>query len=148
MTMLLLIRHGENEYTKKGRLAGWTPGVHLNETGQKQARALAARLGKAPLKAIYASPLERVLQTAAPLAEARGLKVQVLDGLGEVRYGGWQGKSLKVLARTKLWRTVQGLPSAMQFPDGETFRAVQSRAVEAVEGITWACRSICSSAWW
>ena len=135
MTLLLLIRHGENEYTRKGKLAGWTPGVSLNEAGQKQAAALAERLKDAPLKAVYSRPLERARETAAPLAAAHKLNVSVMDGLGEVRYGQWQGQSLKRLARTRLWRTVQGLPSAMQFPGGETFRAVQSRAVEAVEGI-------------
>jgi probable phosphoglycerate mutase len=135
MTYLLLIRHGENDYTKKGRLAGWLPDVHLNEAGQKQAQAIAARLGKAPIKAIYSSPLERTRETAAPLALAKNLNVQILEGLGEIRYGVWQGKSLKRLARTRLWRTVQGLPSAMQFPEGETFRVVQARAVEAIEQI-------------
>jgi probable phosphoglycerate mutase len=135
MTLLLLIRHGENDYTKRGRLAGWTPGVHLNEAGRKQAEALARRLDAAPIQVVYSSPLERARETAAPLAAAKGLKVQIIDGLGEVRYGAWQGRSLKQLSRTKLWRTVQGLPSGMEFPEGETFRAVQARAVDAVEVI-------------
>ena len=135
MTQLLLIRHGENEYTRRGRLAGWTPGVHLNEAGQKQAQALAERLSQAPLEAVYSSPLERARETAAPLARARGLKVEIRAGLGEVRYGLWTGKSLKRLARTKLWRVVQQRPSAMEFPEGETLRSVQARVVEAVEQI-------------
>ncbi len=136
MTQLLLIRHGENEYTRAGKLAGWTKGVHLNEAGQKQALALAERLGQAPIVAVYSSPLERARETAGPLAKARGLKAQICAGLGEVRYGEWTGKSLKRLARTKLWRVVQQQPSAMEFPEGETLRAVQARAVEAVEAIT------------
>ncbi|MBP7692396.1 MAG: MSMEG_4193 family putative phosphomutase [Anaerolineales bacterium] len=138
MTLLLLIRHGENDYTKTGRLAGWTPGVSLNATGQQQARALAERLKDAPLKALYSSPLERAQETAAPLAAVKKLPVRIVEGVGEVRYGEWQGRSLKRVARTKLWRTVQSLPSAMQFPQGETFRAVQSRAVEAVEQLVLA----------
>ena len=138
MTILLLIRHGENDYTKTGRLAGWTPGVSLNDTGQQQARALAERLKDAPLKALYSSPLERAQETAAPLAAVKKLPVRIVEGVGEVRYGEWQGRSLKRVARTKLWRTVQSLPSAMQFPQGETFRAVQSRAVEAVEQLVLA----------
>ncbi|HKZ70989.1 MAG TPA: histidine phosphatase family protein, partial [Anaerolineales bacterium] len=89
MTQLLVIRHGENEYTRTGRLAGWTKGVHLNEAGQKQAQALAERLGKAPITATYSSPLERALETAVPLAKAKGLKVHIREGLGEVRYGQW-----------------------------------------------------------
>lgn len=135
MTQLFLIRHGENDYTRTGRLAGWTPGVGLNEIGRRQALALAEKLKAVPLVAIYSSPLERARETAAPLAEAKKLEVQIVAGLGEVRYGQWQGKSLKRLARTRLWRTVQGLPSAMQFPEGETFRSVQSRAVDAVEAL-------------
>ncbi len=135
MTLLLLIRHGENEYTRTGKLAGWTPGVRLNAAGQKQAQALAARLNKAPLAAIYSSPLERARDTAEPLATAKRLPVHVLSGLGEVSYGEWQGKSLKRLARTKLWKVVQTQPSAMEFPGGETLRAAQARAVDAVEHI-------------
>ncbi len=133
MTDVLLVRHGENEYTRKGKLAGWTPGVQLNEKGRAQAQAIATQLAKAPLKAIYSSPLERALETAAPLAKAKGLRVQKLEGVGEVRYGDWTGKSLKVLSRSKLWGTVQRFPAAMTFPNGETFRAVQARAVNAVE---------------
>src|SRR5574341_49630 len=135
MTQLLVIRHAENDYTRTGRLAGWTKGVRLNESGQKQAQALAERLGKAPITAIYTSPLERALETAMPLAKAKGLRVKICEELGEVRYGQWTGKSLKQLARTKLWRVVQQQPSAMQFPKGETLRAVQARAVEAIEEI-------------
>ncbi|HLF01112.1 MAG TPA: MSMEG_4193 family putative phosphomutase [Anaerolineales bacterium] len=133
MADILLIRHGENDYTRKGKLAGWTPGVHLNEKGRAQAQATAVQLAEAPIKAIYSSPLERALETAQPLARATALRVQRLEGVGEVRYGDWTGKSLKALMRTKLWRTVQRHPATMQFPQGETFRAVQSRAVDALE---------------
>jgi len=133
--VILLIRHGENEYTRTGKLAGWTEGVGLNAAGQKQAQALVERLKDVPLKAIYTSPLERAQETAAPLAAARGLTPIVRPGLGEVGYGEWTGKSLKRLARTKLWRVVQGLPSAMRFPGGETIRAAQLRLVDALDEI-------------
>ena len=135
MTHLLLIRHAENDYTRTGKLAGWLAGVHLNEAGQKQAQALAERLSKAPIQAMYSSPLERARETAAPLAQAKGLEVKIRPGLGEVRYGRWTGRSLKVLARTRLWRVVQQQPSAMQFPEGETLRGVQARIVEELEQI-------------
>ncbi len=136
MPIIVLIRHGENEYTRTGKLAGWLKGVHLNEHGQKQAEAIAQRLSQAPIIAVYSSPLERARETAAPLAKAKGLRVKIVDDLGEVRYGEWTGQSLKRLARTQLWRVVQQQPSQMEFPGGETFRAVQSRAVEAVEHIS------------
>ena len=138
MALIFLIRHGENEYTRTGKLAGWTKAVSLNETGQKQAQALAGRLKPLPFKAIYSSPLERAQETAAPLAAALGWKVALRDGLGEVGYGQWTGKSLKRLARTKLWRVVQSLPSAMTFPEGETIRGAQLRLVDELERIAGA----------
>jgi probable phosphomutase (TIGR03848 family) len=133
--VVLLIRHGENEYTRTGKLAGWTKGVSLNEPGRKQAEGLVARLKRAPIKHIYSSPLERARETAAPLAAARGLSVELRPGLGEVQYGQWTGKSLKVLGRTKLWKVVQQLPSAMRFPDGESMRGAQMRMVDAIDEI-------------
>jgi probable phosphoglycerate mutase len=74
MPLVLLIRHAENEYVKKGRLAGRLPGVHLNENGRKQAQAVAERLAGAPIKAIYSSPLERAIETVEPLARALNLR--------------------------------------------------------------------------
>ncbi len=135
MALIFLIRHGENEYTRTGKLAGHTPGVSLNDPGKMQALKLVERLKPVAIQHIYSSPLERARETAAPLAEARKLEVQIRDGLAEVGYGEWTGKSLKRLARTKLWRVVQNLPSSMQFPGGETMRAAQSRLVDALEQI-------------
>ena len=133
MTTLLLIRHAENDYTLKGKLAGWTEGVGLNEQGRAQADALAKRLEKAPLKAIYSSPLERALETAAPLARSRRMPVVRRAPLGEIKYGRWTGKSLKVLRRTRLWLVVQHSPSLMRFPEGESFAEAQARVVEEIE---------------
>jgi probable phosphoglycerate mutase len=132
MPLVLLIRHGENEYVSKGRLAGRLPGVHLNDKGRAQAAALAEALEKTPLKAIYSSPLDRTVETAAPIAEAHKLQVVHRDGLLEVDYGKWQDKTLKQLARQKLWKIVQSRPSQAQFPEGETFAQAQMRIVEEI----------------
>lgn len=129
MTTLLLIRHAENEYVKTGRLAGQTPGVHLNERGREQAAEVSLRLRDAPIRAVYSSPMERAQETAAPLAEALGLPVLPAPGLVEVNFGDWQGRSIKQLRRLKLWQTVQNRPSAMRFPNGESFVEAQERAV-------------------
>lgn len=134
MTTVLLIRHGENNTVGK-RLAGRLPNIHLNEKGRQQAQQIAQALGSAPLKAIYSSPLERALETAAPLARALGLPVQDAPGLVEVGYGDWQGKTLKQLSRYKLWKVVQEKPSEMRFPNGESLVEVQRRAVAEVERI-------------
>ncbi len=135
MPILLLIRHGENDYTKKGKLAGQLPNVHLNERGQKQAQALADSLKEVPFKAIYSSPLERAMETAAPIAAARGLNVIQEPGLLETNVGKWQGRSLKALNLNKQWNVVQHAPSRAQFPDGETFYECQTRIVGALDKI-------------
>ncbi len=131
MPAVLLIRHGVNDFVGN-RLAGRTPGVHLNETGRKQAERLAEALKLAPLKAIYSSPLERCLETAAPLAAAHNLEVVTHPGLLEIDFGGWTGKTYKQMHRMKLWKTVQNKPSEMTFPGGETFAGAQQRIVGAI----------------
>ena len=136
MPVFLLIRHGENEYVKKGRMAGRTTGVHLNETGHLQAQALAERLKDAPIKAIYSSPLERALETAAPLARAVGLEVIPRPGLIETDIGEWAGKTFKSLGRLKVWRAVQFTPSRVRFPGGESFQETQFRICQELETLS------------
>ncbi len=131
---LLLIRHGLNDWVGK-RLAGWTPGVHLNEEGHTQAAALAQRLAAVPLAAIYSSPLERTLETAQPLAEAHGLPVQVREGLGEARCGDWTGRALEELKDEELWPVIQVYPSGARFPGGESLRETQARMVTELDAI-------------
>jgi probable phosphoglycerate mutase len=136
MPLLLLIRHGENDFTKKHKLAGYTPDVHLNERGQSQAHALADGLKDAPIKGIFSSPLERAVETATPIATARGLEIQVEPGLLETNVGKWQGRSLAALRLQKAWKVVQSAPSRAQFPDGETFYECQARIVAALDSIS------------
>ncbi|MCI0519869.1 MAG: histidine phosphatase family protein [Chloroflexi bacterium] len=135
MSTLLLIRHAENDYVKKGRMAGRTPGVHLNEKGRAQAQTLAEKLSKAPVKAIYSSPLERCLETAAPLAQALGLEVTPAAGLMETDVGEWAGQTLKSLRRLKAWRAVQITPSLFRFPGGESFAEAQLRITAEILAI-------------
>lgn len=136
MPLLLLIRHGENDYTRKHKLAGYTPDVHLNERGQSQAQALAEALKEVPIKAIYSSPLERATETATPIATIRGLEVQIEAGLLETNVGKWQGRSLAALRLQKAWKVVQHAPSRAQFPEGETFYECQARIVAALDSIS------------
>lgn len=133
MPTILLIRHGENDYVKKNRLAGRMDGVHLNDKGRAQAQALASHLAKAPIKAVYSSPLERTIETAEPIAEAVGLEVIPRPGLLETDYGTWQNKTLKQLQRRKLWKVVQRAPSLARFPEGESFAETQQRISGEIE---------------
>jgi probable phosphoglycerate mutase len=133
VTTVLFIRHGLTALTGP-ILAGWTPGIHLDERGRTQAAALGERLRAVPLAAIVTSPLERCRETAALLLEGRSLAPELHEDerLGEVRYGTWTGRELKDLRKEPLWRVVQGHPSAATFPDGEGLAAMAARAVEAV----------------
>lgn len=137
MATFVLVRHGENDWVKKHRLAGWIPGVHLNETGHRQAADAAERLAALPLKALYSSPVTRCLETADYIAKTHQLDIVELEAVGEVRYGSWEGKKVKKLAKKPLWRIVQFFPSRMRFPDGEALREVQFRAVEALEQLSY-----------
>lgn len=134
MSTVLLIRHGRTAANASGVLAGWTPGVALDDTGQQQAADTARRLAKVPLACIVTSPLERTVATATFLQEGR-TPVPPLhedDRLGECRYGSWTGRDLKSLAREPEWKVVQAHPSAAVFPEGESMLAMQARAVSCV----------------
>ena len=117
------------------RLAGRTPGVHLNERGQQQTQTLATRLADQPISAVYSSPLERCVETAQPVADALKLPVQIVSGMLEADMGEWQGAELKALSKLPEWRTVQQNPSSFRFPAGESFVEMQARAVGALERI-------------
>lgn len=132
MTVYYLIRHAETDWIGRS-LAGWLPGVHLNERGRAQAEVLASVLSDVPLRAIYTSPLLRARQTAAPLARAHRLQPLARKALGEVRFGEWEGRSLRELRRRKLWPVIQETPSLARFPGGESFVEVQARVVEELE---------------
>ncbi len=135
MPLFLLIRHGENDYVKTGRLAGRTPGVHLNEHGKKQAADLGEALKDVPLASIYSSPLERAMETATPIAQARSLEIRQAPNLMDTDIGEWQGAELKKLSKLPEWKTVQQAPSRFRFPGGESFAEQQVRLVNEIEGI-------------
>ncbi|GLZ06641.1 phosphatase [Actinomadura sp. NBRC 104412] len=136
MTTLLLVRHGLTAMTGPV-LAGWTPGVDLDERGRAQVRDLGARLAPVPVAAVVSSPLDRCVRTAEAVAAGRpgtAGKVELDERFGEVRYGDWTGRPLKELAEEPLWKVVQAHPSAARFPgdDGEALADAAHRAVTAV----------------
>ncbi|MFN0092860.1 MAG: MSMEG_4193 family putative phosphomutase [Acidimicrobiales bacterium] len=132
-TTVLLVRHGQTPTTGQ-KLPGRAPGLHLADTGRTQAEAAAARI-KAVKKvaAIYASPLERTQETAAPIGAALKLDVTPEPGLLECDFGEWTGAELKDLMKLPEWRTVQQYPSGFRFPGGESFAEMQLRMVSTLE---------------
>jgi probable phosphomutase (TIGR03848 family) len=133
-TQLLLIRHGLTDWVGH-RLPGWTPGIHLSEEGRRQAEALAQRLVSLPIEAIYASPLERTVETAEAIAAPRGLSVQLRENLGELRIGEWTGQAIEDLAKTEEWLAIQFYPSGTDIPGGETMHEMQTRVVAELDAI-------------
>jgi len=129
----VLVRHGVTPTTGKV-MPGRAAGLHLSEEGRAQAERAAERisaLSPAP-SAVYASPMERTRETAAPIARALGVRVRTQAGLLDCAVGDWEGKPLKTLARRPEWRTVLGWPTGFQFPGGESFPETQQRVVSTV----------------
>lgn len=133
MATLLLVRHGRTTANTAGVLAGRAPGVHLDDEGRAQAARAAERLASVPLALVVTSPLERCRETARAIVGGQAARPPLRSerDLTECDYGEWQGRALKELSREKLWKTVQGQPSAAGFPGGETLAAMQARAVAA-----------------
>ena len=126
-TLVLLVRHGQTSTTGV-TLPGRAPGLHLAEKGREEATDVAGRIARLPrVAAVYASPLERAQETAAPIAAATGLPVTAEPGLLECDYGDWTGLALKDLYRKPEWKVVQRYPSGFRFPGGESFTEMQAR---------------------
>jgi len=131
-TLVLLVRHGLTPTTGK-ILPGRAPGLLLSEAGRRQAEAAATRLGRLErLAAVYASPLERARETAAPIAGARKLRVRVEPALTDCDVGEWTGGRLRQLRKRPEWRVIQHHPSGFRFPGGESFTEMQARITTAV----------------
>jgi probable phosphomutase (TIGR03848 family) len=134
-TMILMVRHGRTPTTGKV-LPGRAKGLHLSDDGVAEAKRVAERIAEMKkVAAIYASPLERTRETAAPIAKALGLDIVTHKGLLECDFGSWTGASLTSLMKKKEWTTVQRAPSVFRFPNGESFTEMQTRIVGALDEI-------------
>jgi len=128
-----MVRHGKTPST--GRLLpGRAPGLHLSDIGKNEALEVAKRLSKlSKVSAIYASPLERARETAAPIAKVLNKKVLINKGLLECDFGNWTGKELAKLMKLPEWSTVQRAPSTFRFPNGESFTEMQTRMTTTLD---------------
>ena len=134
-TLVLLVRHGATPTTGKV-LPGRAKGLSLSEVGRAQADAAATRIaGLGKVAAVYASPLERTRQTAAPIGRATHNRVRTNRNLLECDFGDWTGKKLSALRKLPEWTTVQGAPSRFRFPGGESFAEMQLRITSGIDAI-------------
>lgn len=131
-TTVLLVRHGQTPTTGKV-LPGRAKGLHLGDTGIAQAERAGERIASLErVSAIYASPMERTQQTAAPIAKATKLRIRTRAGLNECDFGKWTGRKLADLRKLAEWQTVQRYPSGFRFPGGESFAEMQARITGAI----------------
>jgi probable phosphomutase (TIGR03848 family) len=144
-TLVLMVRHGKTP-TTGSVLPGRAGGLHLADEGHAQASAVAERLaalheaGRAKedgkgITAVYASPMERTRETAAPIAKAVGARVRQRPGLIECDFGEWTGRKLADLYKLPEWKTVQRHPAGFRFPKGESFSEMQTRMVDTVNAL-------------
>lgn len=134
-TLVLLVRHGHTPTTGT-LLPGQARGLHLADEGRRQAERVGRRIAGLPrVAAVYASPLERARETAAPIARAHRRPVRIEPGLSDTDVGAWTGQSLKRLRRRREWALVLRHPAGFRFPGGESFVGVQARVVAALARI-------------
>jgi len=137
MMRIILVRHGQTEWNAGERAGEHFRGrmdIALNALGHRQAQAVGARLAGVDLGAVYASPLRRAMATARPIAEAHGLRVVPFDGLLDIDYGQWSGRSHRDVAVEwpdlyRAWRTV---PHQVRIPGGESLSDVRARVSDGL----------------
>ncbi len=134
MPILFLIRHGETEWNRSGRVMG-DQSIPLNEAGERQARACAEILSRTPLAGIFTSPVLRAVQTAEMLRRPRETTPQQIPDLREIGVGNWINHYWKDLAEDPAKRNWYAQPELARPSGGETLREVQQRAVAAVRGV-------------
>ncbi|MBW2305711.1 MAG: histidine phosphatase family protein [Deltaproteobacteria bacterium] len=137
MTDFYLIRHGQTAWNRDRVFRGRID-VPLDDTGRREAEAVAQWLADVELNHIYSSPLSRAAETATILARNRGITVRKLEGLQDIEYGKWQGlpeidvrRSYPALIRE--WETS---PHQMTFPEGESLASVRARSLDCIHQLT------------
>ena len=136
LTKIFLIRHGETEWNKIGKLQGISD-IKLSPEGLHQAQLLAAHTPFHAVDAIYSSDLVRALMTAKVLADKFDLPIIEERGLRETSFGDWEGRSLNELAKEnpKGFENFFTYPDKFQPPNGETFLQSQARVMNALDEI-------------
>jgi probable phosphomutase (TIGR03848 family) len=134
---LIFLRHAHSIANEKGILSGQLPNIALSKIGRVQAEELVERIGETFFDGIRVSPMQRCEETINPWLSSKysqGISQYVIDSsLIEVDYGSWSGRKLASLAREPLWRDIQTVPSRVKFPNGESIRAAQKRALASID---------------
>jgi broad specificity phosphatase PhoE len=128
VTIFYLVRHAQKA-VDDDLLVGRSPGIALSAHGRSQAEALAEHFRPIRVDRILSSPVQRALETAAPLASAKGLEVQTAEAISEFDFGQWTGLRQSALAGDQRWKTFNAFRSGTSTPGGETMLNLQARFV-------------------
>lgn len=135
MAEIYLLRHAHSIANERGMLAGRTAGVNLSKIGELQRDQIALSLKDMEFVAIYSSPMERCIETVAPLAKQAKRRIRILEEFNEMDYGDWSGAKLSGLRLKPLWRKIQRRPKEVTFPGGESFISAQRRIRRGLSNI-------------
>lgn len=131
-TTFFLVRHAAHDRVG-AILCGRTPGVHLSAAGKAQAERLGLHFANESAACIRTSPLERALETAAPIASRLGCPLEICEAITEIDFGDWAGANFEALAQDPHWATWNSARSLSRPPCGETMLEAQARIVRAME---------------
>ncbi|HEX3019495.1 MAG TPA: histidine phosphatase family protein [Chitinispirillaceae bacterium] len=132
-TIAYLIRHGNINCADL--VPGRMPGTHLSEDGRKQAADLVGFFDNRGLDAIYCSPLDRAVETAAPLARHKSLQIHIDDSFNEINFGEWTGKKFSELENDFRWKQFHFFRNGTVIPSGELMVEVQSRMIGKLQDL-------------
>jgi len=136
LTRFFLIRHGQTGWNREARFRGRVD-IELDEVGMRQAEAVADRLAQCGAAAIYSSPLKRALMTAGAIARRVGLEVLPLQGINDMNFGVWEGRSVEEVREQEkeLFDVWSHDPDRVRIPGGETLEEVRNRAAATVDDL-------------
>lgn len=138
MTRVILVRHARTVWNSERRYGGHT-NVSLDETGKNQVKKVAQRLKSYPIKAVYASDLERAYQTAEAIADIHNLVINKFGELREINFGQWEGKTYDEIMLEEAQQLIMDSwikdPYHTCLPDGESLTHLQDRVVACLKKI-------------
>ena len=134
-TRFILIRHGQTEWNRGAERFRGRADVPLNDLGHAQAQKIATRLAQEKIAAIYASPMQRTLHTALPLADALHLQVQPHPNLLDIAVGALEGMTIDEARQMFPELMLQWLtaPGTAKFPKGESFKKMRTRILALLD---------------
>ncbi|WP_408955881.1 alpha-ribazole phosphatase [Natroniella sp. ANB-PHB2] len=135
-TEVILVRHGETEWNRELKFQG-SQDVELSVKGKEQAKNLAIRFASKKIDKIYSSNLNRAYQTASLVAEKHKLEVVQVDGLEEINFGEWEGKTYQEINEQFDFTVEQWMkdPVSKRPPAGESLKELEERSIKAFKKI-------------